>query len=270
MNLTAAGPADPVEVVGRDDDLDLIRTFVEDDGQPGRVLLLTGEPGIGKTALLDAAARCATDRGMRVLRAAGAQGERDIAFSTLHQLLLPIRGEVDDWSSLEAALFRTASGAAEETDDQLALGDATLTLLGHLAGWLGLVVIVDELPWVDPKTATLLAFVTRRLASIRACFIGAARSGKPNPLHGLGFREHGIEPLGEQAAKDLLETRFDSLPAPVRQQVLADARGNPLALLELAMMLHHRAPPPPKLSRYAPLTPRLQAAFGPRLANISD
>jgi predicted ATPase len=165
---------DPRGLIGRNHELDLLRSLIEKADGVGQALLLTGEPGVGKTALLDGAAAIAVEQGFHVLRAAGAEFETDIPFSSLHQLLLPPSNEVDQLGGSPPDAIEASLGlGANRPTDQLAVCNATLRLLRHLAAPAGLLLIVDDLPWLDRPSATVLGFVVRRLARSRIRFIGA-------------------------------------------------------------------------------------------------
>ncbi|EWT02333.1 LuxR family transcriptional regulator [Intrasporangium oryzae NRRL B-24470] len=260
-------------LVGRDHEQDIMRDFVCRLEQTGHSLRLTGEPGIGKTALLEVAARAAARHGHAVLRAGGAEHEADLPYSTLHQLLLPLYDQVEGLPGWERMALRSAiAGSDERSAGPLAIGHATLTALRRHAQTAGLLVIVDDVSWLDRETASVLAFVARRLEGTRMGFLAAGRPERVPVLEFPGTGEVMVQPLADPAARLLLDQHHPQLPPDLRRRVLAEARGNPLALLELPAALQRLqgAPAAAALDNWVPMTRRLQAAFGSGLNTISE
>ncbi|MGW4693794.1 AAA family ATPase [Kitasatospora cineracea] len=191
-------------------------------------LVLRGEPGIGKSALLDAAAEAAA--GWRVLRAAGVESEARLPHAVLSQLLAPALGELDGLPGPQrAALERTLGLADGPAGDRLLVGLAVLTLLGDLAERQPVLALVDDLQWADPESAAVLRLAARRLGAERVALLLATREDDgPDPA---GLPDLRIGPLAEPDAAALLHHLAPELPDPAR--VLAAAAGNPLALREL-------------------------------------
>ncbi|ROR44951.1 helix-turn-helix transcriptional regulator [Kitasatospora cineracea] len=191
-------------------------------------LVLRGEPGIGKSALLDAAASAAA--GWRVLRAAGVESEARLPHAVLSQLLAPALGELDGLPGPQrAALERTLGLADGPAGDRLLVGLAVLTLLGDLAERQPVLALVDDLQWADPESAAVLRLAARRLGAERVALLLATREDDgPDPA---GLPDLRIGPLAEPDAAALLHHLAPELPDPAR--VLAAAAGNPLALREL-------------------------------------
>jgi DNA-binding CsgD family transcriptional regulator len=195
-----------------------------------RVLVLHGDAGIGKTVLLDYLARRAA--GCRVARAVGVQSEMELAFAGLHQLLARMLGHLEGVPVPQADAMRTAFGlSAGPPPDRFLVGLAVLGLLSEAAGQQPLVCLVDDAQWLDRTSAQVLGFVARRLAAEPVAMVFAAR----DPGEELaGLPELAVEGLPEQDARALLDPAFaGSLDVQVRDQIVAEARGNPLALLEL-------------------------------------
>ena len=257
-------------LTGRDNDLDIVCALLDDTWGSGAALLLTGEPGVGKTALLDAAHDAATAAGIRVLRAAGVAFETDVSFSGLNQVLLPLGAELAELSGAYQDVLRVALGLiAGPPSDRLVVSNAALALLGHAAAARPLLVIIDDLPWLDRASALVLGFVARRLGGSRVGFLAAARTGTETFFDGGGFPGHEVRPLDGAAAADLISSRFPELAPVVRRRVLAEAQGNPLALLELPLALNAAqrralAALPPIL----PLSGRLQSLFTSRASGL--
>ena len=264
------GPAAASELFGRDRELGLIEAFIAGTAVGGGALLLFGDPGVGKTVLLDAAAVMAAAAGVRVVRAAGVEFEADLPFSGLHQLLLPLHEEFSQLNPAHRDTLNAALGFGEgTTPDRLVICNATLTVLQHSAAARPVLLIVDDLPWLDRASAAVLGFVARRLSGSQAGLLAASRTGQGGFLEGAGLPELELPPLDEEAANGLLSARFPALASDMRQRVLTEARGNPLALLELAPTLSGTgAAGLPGLPTVVPMSRRLQAVFASHVEQL--
>lgn len=208
------------------------------DARIGRsgVLVVRGEAGIGKTALLDHSADAALASGFDVHRTAGAESETPFAFAALQRLLtsamlqhsrdLPEPQRI----ALEVALG-LAGGAAP---DRFLVGLATLNLLGEAAEERSLLCVVDDAQWLDEASAQVLAFVARRVAAERIALLFAVRDTPDlDPVALAGLPERHLTGLGYADARVLLTAAVSRrLDVEVRERIIAEARGNPLALLE--------------------------------------
>jgi DNA-binding CsgD family transcriptional regulator len=220
------------ELVGRDEDLAVIRAFIYELSAQAGTVLLTGEPGVGKSALLDAAEEIAAMVGIRVVRAAGVKFE-DVSFSGLNQLLLPLRGDLKRLDGLQRDALNVALGFCEGlARDLLVVSNAALTLLCQAAADRPLLLIVDDLQWMDRASAMLLGFVARRLSGSRVGLLAAERTGASR-LSDLDVPAYEVLPLDEDASTRLVADRFPELAPKVRRRIVTEARGNSLALLEL-------------------------------------
>jgi predicted ATPase len=195
-----------------------------------RVLVVHGEPGIGKTALLEYLVRQAA--GCRVARAVGVQSEMELAFAGLHQLLAPMLNHVADLPAPQRDALRVAFGiSAGPAPDRFLVGLAALGLLSEAAGERPLICLVDDAQWLDRASAQVLGFAARRLAADPVGVVFAARV-PGEELAGLPVLT--VDGLAREDARALLDsTLARSLDARVRDQILVETRGNPLALLEL-------------------------------------
>ncbi|WP_030272691.1 AAA family ATPase [Streptomyces sp. NRRL B-24484] len=221
-------------------------------------LVLRGEPGIGKTALLDAAARDAGD--FRIVRAAGIEYEAELPFAGLHLLLAPALDRLDALPGPQRRALQGAFGLADtDPGDRLLLGLAAQHLLAELAAEQPLLCLVDDAQWLDQASAGALLVAARRLREEGVVLLFAARDGEGAFPAG-GLPELRPAPLGRADAERLLPAALD--PA-VRRRVLAEAHGNPLALTELPAALGTDQPAGP-----LPLPGRLQLAFHGRLTRL--
>lgn len=229
----------------------------------GGAVVLRGEAGAGKTALLDAVA--ARGEAMRVLRTGGFESESDLAFAALHQLLWPVAGLLDalpgpQRDALRAALGQAVGGAG----DRFLLGAGVLSLLVEVAGPEGLICVVDDFQWADRASADALLFAARRLGTERIAMLFAVRGDAP--VKGVSSTV-GVGGLPEDAAAALLESRHGRLAAPVRRELIKLTGANPLALNEIAARLT-----PAQLSGREPLPDPLPGGarlFGDRVTGVS-
>ena len=158
-----------VPLVGRHGELAVLRAFVaEAAAGRGGALVVTGAPGIGKSALLDAAAQEAGDARARVLRASGVEFEADIAFSGLNQLVLPLSETARALGPRRGKALSAAFGFDDAAIvDRVAVADATVALVRRAAASQPLLLVVDDIMWLDRSSAFVLGFVARRLAESR-------------------------------------------------------------------------------------------------------
>jgi DNA-binding CsgD family transcriptional regulator len=196
----------------------------------GRALVVRGEPGVGKTVLLDYLAGRAT--GCLVARAAGVQSEMELAFAGLHQLCAPMLDHADSLPDPQREALRTAFGlSAGPVPDRFLVGLAVVGLLSETAVERPLVCVVDDQQWLDHASAQALGFAARRLAAEPVGLVFAARVPGKDVA---GLPELVVAGLAEKDARELLESVLTGpLDAQVRDQIIADTNGNPLALLEL-------------------------------------
>jgi DNA-binding CsgD family transcriptional regulator len=195
-----------------------------------RALVVRGEPGVGKTALLEYLVEHAS--GCRVARAVGIQSEMELAFAGVHQLLTPMLDRLERLPGPQGDALRTAFGLGSgAAPDRFLVGLAVLSLLAAVAEEYPLVCLVDDAQWLDRASAQVLGFVARRLVAESVGLVLAARAPGDELA---GLPELAVEGLGEADARTLLEAALTGpLDAQVRDRIVAETRGNPLALLEL-------------------------------------
>ncbi|PSL00912.1 regulatory LuxR family protein [Murinocardiopsis flavida] len=257
-------------LVGRGPEAAAIRRFLDGvrDGSGG-ALVVRGEPGVGKTALLDLAAGLAGP--MTVLRAAGAEQESGLAFAGLHQLLRPVAGAVDGLPPVQRDAVRGALGlGGSGSDDRFLVSAAVLSLLADAAAGSGLLCLVDDFQWLDRASADALLFAARRLGADGAGLLIAVRD-TPAARHTLrGVPEIHADGLGPAESAGLFAARAAAPPAdPVAARVAAATGGNPLAIGEIARLLTAeqaagRAPLPDPL----PAGDAIGALFGDRIRDL--
>jgi DNA-binding CsgD family transcriptional regulator len=196
------------------------------------VLLLQGEPGIGKTALVDHVADAAATS--RVLRVAGVESEMELAFAGLHQLCRPLLDRLDRLPAPQANALGTAFGLhAGDPPDRFLVGLATLSLLAEGSRDQPLVCLIDDAHWLDQASARTLTFVARRLDAEAVVLVIATRTGADDQTW-LRLPRLNVRGLSRPDAEALLESTITTpLDRRVRERILAETRGNPLALLEL-------------------------------------
>ena len=225
------------ELFGRDSELAAVKLLLAGIGDGGGSLLVLGDPGTGKSALAEVASRHAAGRGMRVLNCSGVPGEAHLSFAGLHQLLRPVLAEAEGLPRGQRDALRTALGVGEGAAPAMPLvGLAALELLAVGAGRAPVLVVAEDVHWLDPSTCEVLAFVSRRLGADPVGLVGTAREAEldDNPLAGAGLAELRLGPLDPAAAAALLDATAVLDPV-ARQRVLEEAAGNPLALVELPL-----------------------------------
>ncbi len=201
-------------LVGRSAEMATVTAFLDRTSNSGAALLVTGEPGVGKTAVLEAAAEAAAASGTTVLRASGVDFEAGIDFAGLHLLLLPLLGElaalpVPQADALTAALGLSGGPAAPP----LLVSAASLSLLRHVAARRPVLLQVDDLPQLDGASASVLGFVARRLDGSPIGLLGSAVTGSPCVLLSAGLPQLELPPLDPASASALLADRFPTLTA---------------------------------------------------------
>jgi DNA-binding CsgD family transcriptional regulator len=262
---TGAEPA--AELVGRSAETDRIDAIFNRLGRGGDALLIRGDPGIGKSALLHHAWLRADAAGIRSLVTTGVESEAELAFAGLHQLLQPILGIREMLPDRPRRVLEAAFCIAGDLEpDLFRVALAAHQLVCEAAESGPLILIVDDAHWLDQSSLGVLAFIARRLELEPVGFLAAARSGYATRLAEGGLPTIELERLSAEAAADLLDRGAPGLHPVVRARVLAAAAGNPLALVELARSL----PPEAGIQSFPalPLTERLERAFTARLDEL--
>src|SRR5215207_6616616 len=204
------------------------------DARAGRsgVLVIRGDSGIGKTALMRYSAEGAS--GFRVAQVSGVESERELPFAGLHQLCAPLLDHLDALAAPQQNALRVALGVVSgAAPDRFLVGLATLSLLAEVAEGQPLLCVVDDLQWLDGASVQALGFVARRLLAERVAIVFAVREPSAESVLA-GLPELRLEGLGHDDAGALLATALPGrLDRHVRERIIAETGGNPLALLEL-------------------------------------
>jgi DNA-binding CsgD family transcriptional regulator len=274
MSVRAAEPdtervaTAPRLLLGRDRDLAELYKLVDGIEDRGGALVVRGEAGIGKSALLAAASERALDRGVTVVPTTGALSEARLAFAGLHQLVLPLLGGLDLLPDPQRQALESAFGIAEgDAPDLFLIGLATLGLVAERAAETPLLLVVDDAHWLDRASSGVLQFVARRIESDPAVLLFGVREGLPSSFADADLPGLRLAGLDQDASNALLDLGAAALPADLRRRILEEAAGNPLALIELpaaAAELGTRAAQTDPL----PLTARLEQTFASRLTTL--
>lgn len=258
--------SNPAPLLGRDAEIDLLASLLDGIQAAGGALVLSGEPGIGKSRLLAAAAAGARERGFTVLGATGVQSEAHLPFAGLHQLLRPMRSRAASLPApLRAALDAAFGLRQEPAPERFQIAMAVLDLLCEGATDAPLLVLLEDAQWLDRPSTEVLAFVARRLQSDPIALLAAVRDGYPSPLVDAGLPMRHLGALGPAEAITLLDASAPRLSPASRDRLLSEAAGNPLALIELPIAAARQEP---ALLSSLPLTERLEQAFAARVSDL--
>ncbi|MEU6232196.1 AAA family ATPase [Kitasatospora sp. NPDC047058] len=261
-------------MVGRGDEQAELAAFVE--SATGQALVLRGEAGVGKSSLLRHAAALAEQEGHVVIRAAGVEAESALPYAGLHQFVHPLLGDVARLDDGTRAVFDAVFGGVRgEPPSVMTLGIAVLGLLTRSAAQRSLLLVLDDGQWLDDSSADVCGFVGRRLAGGPVRLLVSVRTDVASRFDTAALPELPVAALADEDAARLLDRQYPDLSRQVRRLVLEQARGNPLALLELPAHLAGR--PGGDLAAEelvgqhgVPLPRRLQRLFGARIAALDE
>ena len=267
---TATHGADGGPIFGREPELARLERLVDGLPERGSALLVRGEAGIGKSTLLAAASRRAEAAGMRVLRATGVQSEARLPFAGLHQLVLPVLDRAEHLPAPQRTALLAAFGMVEaEVTDRFLVALALLELISDVAERAPLLVVAEDAHWLDRSSTNVLAFVARRIEHEPIALLAASREDEESPINDAGLPTLRLGGIDDAPAGELLDAHHGQLAPTVRERLLAQAGGNPLALVELPVVLgtderggRSRLPSP------LPLTERLEQAFAVQAARL--
>jgi DNA-binding CsgD family transcriptional regulator len=258
----------PDTLIGRERELQTLGSLIDCAAARGAALVLVGEPGIGKSVLLEWTALEAESRGTLVLRATGT----DVGaprFSGFTRAVVPLMAHADRLTATHRQALEVALGLAEGPSPPSAtIAQAVLALLLAASAQEPVFIVVDDVQLFDPYSAEVLGFLATRVAGRRIGLLIASRGG-PGPFDRGGLARRDLAALDAPASEKLLRARFPELAPDVRRRLLDEAQGNPLALLELPAALATSdmlpaapaASDPPPLPAVLPLSERLRAVF---------
>lgn len=239
-------------------------------GHRSAALIVRGDPGVGKSALLDYGVSRATDADMAILHATGIEAELGLAYAGVHQLIHPVVDRIHELADPQARALHTALGLDSGRHEPFMVSVALLSLAAAVAEDRPLLIVVDDLQWLDRASASALGFAARRLHAESVALLFATRAGGDGRTAGLPHLELGGLP--EDAAATMLDGHLPAdAPPHVRQRLLALAAGNPLALQELpralssAQLSGHAMVPDP-----VPISATIEDAFLHRIDGLSQ
>src|SRR5882672_10180472 len=262
------GSSDLGRLLGRADEVELLTSLLDGVESAGGALVIRGEPGVGKSRLVSETAALARGRGFTVLSTAGVQSEAHLAFAGLHQLLRPVRSSMQRLPGMQRAALDTAFGLGEDpAPERFRIAMAALDLLCEVAAEAPLLIVAEDIQWLDRPSCDALAFIARRVQSDPIVLLAATREGYPSPLIDVGLPEYRLTGLAAAAAEELLDSSAPGLVPSVRDRLLGEAGGNPLALIELPISAGDVGSVG---AASLPLTDRLERAFADRVSDLPD
>ena len=257
-------------LLGRDRELGALYELIDGIDLGGGGMVVRGEAGIGKTALLEATSVRALERGSAVTRAIASESESPLAFAGLHQVLKPYLALLNELPEPHSRALESAFGLiGGKRPDLFLIGLATLGLLSRAASGGPILALVDDAHWLDPASAQVLTFVGRRLEDEPVVLLASLRDGVPSVFDNARLPELRLSGLGDDAARALLDLHAHELSADLKRRFLDEAAGNPLALLELPLAVTALGDDSVLPMRPLPLTARLEKAFAARLNTLS-
>ncbi len=254
---------------GREQDIALIEHLIGRIDQGGSTLVISGEPGIGKSALLEVAKHRANECGISVLSMTGVLAEVHLPFAALEQAVRPLMKRAARLIPRQRSALLAAFGMHEDSGapDVFLVALATLTLLTERAARKPILLVADDAQWLDQATYEVLAFISRRLSSDPIFLLVAMRDGFNRSFGDASTHRHRISGLEEADAERLMDAHAPGLSADMRSRFLEQAAGNPLALVELP---HGERAADARDTPWYPLTERLERAFSSRLSDLPD
>jgi DNA-binding CsgD family transcriptional regulator len=256
-------------LIGRDQELGILVGLIDKAADGGAAIVVIGDPGIGKSSLLRAAADHGRAAGHRVLAATGVEAEAHLPFAGLHHLLRPVLNDLDRLPAMQAEALSTAFGLCEgPSPEPFMIALATLNLLAEAAVDRPVLVIADDVQWLDPPTQDALTFLARRVSGDPIVLIGVVRRDHDIAFAASGLPELDLRALDETSARDVLARHADGLSYAATERILREAAGNPLALVELPLAIRTAEGGLEALPQVLPLTARLERTFAARIADL--
>jgi DNA-binding CsgD family transcriptional regulator len=257
-------------LIGRDRELEVLASLIDKAEDSGAAIVVLGDPGIGKSSLLRAVADHGRAAGLRVLVVTGIEAEAHLPFAGLHHLLRPVLRDLDRLPATQREALSTAFGLSEgPPPEPFMIALATLNLLAEIATERPVLVVADDVQWMDPPTQDALTFLARRVSGDPVVLIGVVRKGHDAALTAAGLPELDLRGLDETSARDVLARHADGLSYADTERILREAEGNPLALVELPLAVRAAAGfGLEAMPQVLPLTARLERAFAARIAEL--
>jgi DNA-binding CsgD family transcriptional regulator len=265
-----AALAERPQLFGRERELALLGGLFDNVGTHGGSLLIRGEAGIGKSALLAEAKRRADQLGMPVLSTSGAPFEAQMPFAGLQRLLRPVMHGIGALPEPQREAISVALGVSGgPAPDIFLTALAALNVVADRAGEAPLLLVIEDAHWLDAATWDVLAFMARRVEMEPIVLLFAARDRPASPLDGTGLPELRLEALDDASANALIDAYAPALRSELRRRVLDEAGGNPLALIELPRALGSKGADGVPATAPLPITERLERAFAGRVSELS-
>src|SRR5258708_7651667 len=260
------------QLVGRDVEAARVDALIERLREGGAALVVSGEAGVGKSALLHYARARADAVGLRALTTIGVESEAELAFAGLHQLLYPVLGLVELLPAPQRGALEVAFGIATGSEpDAFLVALAAYQLVCDAAEERPLVILADDVHWLDRSSSGVLTFIARRLENEPVALLASVRTGFATALGDASLPTLELDRLSPSAAAALLDRTAPDLHPVFRARVLAESAGNPLALVEL-VRVHGTTASSDGQFGDTPLTmtARLERAFGVQLDGLPE
>ena len=257
-------------LIGRDQELRVLTGLIDQVTDGGAAVVVLGDPGVGKSSLLRAAADHGRAAGHQVLATTGIEAEAHLPFAGLHHLLRPVLSEAGRLAARQREALSTAFGTSEgPTPEPFMIALATLNLLADAAAERPVLMVIDDVQWLDPPTQDVVTFLARRVSGDPVVLIGIVRKGHDIAFAAAGLPELDLRGLDETSARDVLAGHAAGLSYADTERILREAAGNPLALVELPLAIRAAAGAGLEAPLQAlPLTARLERAFAARIAGL--
>jgi tetratricopeptide (TPR) repeat protein len=266
---TSTATGRDVKLVGRETEIGQVESALASAADRGSALLVSGAPGIGKTSLLELAARRAQDRGYRVLAITGVESEANLPYAGLQQLLQPVMASAGNLADPQKAALLAALGMRSGPSPEMFLvALAAVNLIVDVGADKPICAIADDAQWLDATTASVLTFIARRLESTRTLLVIGLRDRFETPLRSAHLPEIQLGPLDDAASTELLTRVAPKLEPPMRRRILDEALGNPLALVELPRALRQASESQETAPHGMPLTDRLERTFSAQASRL--
>jgi DNA-binding CsgD family transcriptional regulator/tetratricopeptide (TPR) repeat protein len=268
MSLKAVTEPSDDPLVGRADEIAGLRRLLLRTEPGGASMLVEGEAGIGKSAVLAHLVDLAVDARYRVLTCTGLESASPVGYAALHQLLKPLLKHMDRLPARQHEALASAFGLAHgSSPDRLLVSIASLGLLEEAASTTPLFIAVEDLHWIDRSTQHVVEFIGMRLGESAVSMVATTRSSWSGAPRFEGLERTVLGPLDDTASRRIIVEAAPQLSEAQKARVLREAGGNPLAIRELAVAVSaptRRA----ALRRVLPTTQRLEQAFLGRLADV--